>query len=57
MLDLATRFLTTDHNRDVLAGFVSPVGNWSVDKKLSNDSTAFSQRFQMCKLACTNHNK
>jgi nicotinic acid mononucleotide adenylyltransferase len=57
MLDLAARFLTTEHNLDVLAGFISPAVDRHVEFKLGGESIPFSHRYQMCKLACADHNE
>lgn len=57
MLDLAARFLTAQHGLDVIAGFISPSIDRHVEFKLGDESIQFSHRYQMCKLACAEHNE
>ena len=56
VFDAASKFLTEKYNIDVLAGYISPSCDLYVDSKLRSESIPFSDRLEMIKRACLEHN-
>lgn len=57
MFDIAAQFLATHHNIDVLAGYLSPSADVWVSEKLGCWAIPCPYRYQMCRLACDEHNR
>jgi hypothetical protein len=57
MFDIAAQFLATHHNIDVLVGYLSPSADVWVNYKLGRWAIPCPHRYQMCRLACDEHNR